>query len=299
MAEDRPLGMLPEQEGERADGREERRDEDDGDVRGVHQADRIPTASSAGHSVGEGELDAGRFDVGDEEEDPYRADQGDERIRRLYHDLLDPPARELGAVVVPEIEDGLRDRARGGASRARGLPVERPRENLLGNSARNEQGDPGANSPLRDDLIHEEHEVRAREQLDDDQELRKEVSVARRNDAEQERSVQVRDEGRGRRQEPEDLRDRLDEDHDNHEEFLRALVDALVLVVLQVEIDDLRAREELHDDRGGDDRTDPEMHEGALGPREDGAQAREKVDDVPLVQAVNENIRHGELQDQG
>src|SRR2546427_11647337 len=82
--------MLPEEEGEHADIREDRGDEDDGDVRGVHQANRISTASSAGHAVGEGKLDPGRFDVGDEEEDRNRADQGDGEIGRLDDDLLDP-----------------------------------------------------------------------------------------------------------------------------------------------------------------------------------------------------------------
>src|SRR3989449_713290 len=137
VAEDGPLRMLPEEEGEHADIREDRGDEDDGDVRGVHQANRISTASSAGHAVGEGKLDPGRFDVGDEEEDRNGTNQADEGIRRLDHDLLDPSARELRPRVVLEIVHGLRNRAGGGgASRPRRLPIEGPREDLLRHAAR-------------------------------------------------------------------------------------------------------------------------------------------------------------------
>ena len=249
--------------------------------------------------MGQGKFDTGRFDVGDNEENHDCPDERDQRIRWLDHDLFDPAVREPGSGVVLEIPHGLRNRARGDrASCARRLPVEGPRENLLGHAARDEQRDPGSDSPFRDDLVHEEHEVRTSEKLQDDEQLRQHVTVPARDEAEQDGSVEGAHEAARGREEAEDLRDRLHEDHYDHEELLRSLVDALVFVVLEVQVDDLRAREQLHDDRGRDDRSDAEMHQGALRPCEDRAETGEEVDHVRPVEAVDEDVRHGEVENQ-
>ena len=249
--------------------------------------------------MGQGKFDSRRFDVGDDEENHDRPDERDQRIRRLDHDLFDPAVRELARGQVLQVVDRLRDRARRDQPSARGrFPVEGPGENLLGHAARDEQGDPRSDPPFRDDLVHEEHEVRTSEELEDDEQFRQDVTVADRDEAEQQGSVQGRHEAARGREEAENLRDRLHEDHDDHEELLRSLVDALVFVVLEVQVDDLRAREQLHDDRGRDDRSDAEMHQGALGPREDRTETGEEIDHVRPVEAVDEDVRHGEIEDE-
>src|SRR5437867_485958 len=178
------------------------------------------------------------------------------------------------------------------------LEVERSREDLLRDPACDKERNARADAPLRHDLVHQEHEVGAAEELRDDEELGPRLPMARRKHTEEARPVQARHERRGGGQESVDLRDRLDEDHHDHEEFLGPLVDALVFVVLQIEVDDLRPGEELHDDRGGDDRADAEMHQRPLGAREDGPEAREEVDDVRPIEAIDEDVRHREVDDE-
>ena len=160
VANDGPFRVLPEQEGEHADIREDGGDQDHGDIRRVHQPDWVAAASPPGHAMGQGELNPRRLDVGDDQENRDRPDERDERIRGGDHDLFDSATRELAPGISLQVVDGLRNRAGGNrAAGLRGLPVERPREDLLGDAARDEQGDPRSDSPLRDDLVHQEHEI--------------------------------------------------------------------------------------------------------------------------------------------
>ena len=162
MAEDRPLRMLPEQEAKHRDVRKDRRDQDHGDVRRVEEPDWVPTTCPPRHPVGERQLNPCGFDVRNDEEDRHRPDQRDQGVRRLEHHALEASARDLARVDALEIVDGLWNRPGGDAGLSR-LPVERAREDLLCNPRCDEQGDPGPDSPLRHDLVHQEHEVTPRE----------------------------------------------------------------------------------------------------------------------------------------
>src|SRR5438094_7212248 len=160
MPDDGPFGVLPEQEGEHADIREDGGDQDHGDIRRVHQPDWVAAASPPGNAMDQVELNPRRLDVGDDQEYGDRTDERDERIRGGDHDLLDSAARKLAPGIVLQVVHGLRNRAGGNrAAGLGGLPVERPREDLLGDAARDEQGDPRSDSPLRDDLVHQAYEI--------------------------------------------------------------------------------------------------------------------------------------------
>ena len=152
-----------------------------------------------------------------------------------------------------------------------------------------EQRDPAADPPLRDDLVHQEDEVAAEDELGDDDGVREQEAVPGGERAE------GRDERARRREVPVDLGDRFDEDHRNDDDLLRPLVDPFVLVVGEVEVDDLRAGEQLHDDRPGDDRADPEVHERALRPGQDRTVACEQVDDGRLVDAEEVDVGQQEV----
>src|SRR3989339_1298236 len=166
-----------------------------------------------------------------------------------------------------EYVDGLRDRACGRVVRAhrggrvRGVPIESAREYLLRDARGYEQRYAAAYAPLGHDLVHEEHQVRADEQLHDYECPGYALAVPS-----EQRGHAVRELGR-RLHEAVHLGHRLDQYHDEHQELLGALVDRLVLLVLEVELDDLRAREELHDDGPGDDRAYAQVHQRELRAR--------------------------------
>ena len=93
-------------------------------------------------------------------------------------------------------------------------------------------------------------------------------------------AVHVGDEGGGRNEVTEHLRDCFYEDHDDDQELLGSLVDRFVVVVGQIKPDDLGADEQLHDDRPVTIGPMPEMHQGALGTGQDGPVGAEDIDDV-------------------
>ncbi len=111
-------------------------------------------------------------------------------------------------------------------------------------------------------------------------------------------SPDVANQSRGWDQVAEHLGHRFHQDHDQDEELLRALIDRLVVRVGEIELDDLGAHEQLHDDGRRDYRADAEVHQRTLSPGENGAIGSEDVYGPALVQAVDEDVCHHEVEDQ-
>jgi len=111
-------------------------------------------------------------------------------------------------------------------------------------------------SPLRDDLIHQEHEIRSGEELDDDQDLGQERPVTDEMTPNRNEPVQRADESRGRGEESEDLRTASTKIIRMTRNFWSPGTRSCPRRPGGPG-DDLRAREELHDDRRRDDRPDP------------------------------------------
>ncbi len=176
------------------------------------------------------------------------------------------------------------------------VPVDRPGEYGLRYAGGDEQRDPASYSPLGHHFVHEEDEVRADEQLryyDDARQVGAAEHPLRSGHV-----VEAGDKGIGGDQVAKHLRDGLHEDHDDDQELLGPLVHRLVLVVGKVELDDLRADEQLHDDRRGDDRADAQMHQRTLRAGKDRPIRTEDVDDPALVQSKEEHVGHYEVEDQ-
>jgi hypothetical protein len=112
------------------------------------------------------------------------------------------------------------------------------------------------------------------------------------------RPLQSPDEGGRGDQVTEHLGNGLYQDHYDHQELLGTLVDRLVLIVREVQLYDLGTDEQLHDDRGGHDRADPQMHQGALGPGQYRPVRTENVDDIFLVEPIKVHVGHHEVEDQ-
>jgi hypothetical protein len=155
----------------------------------------------------------------------------------------------------------------------------------------NEERDAAAEAPLRDDLVHEEDEIAADAELGDDHGAGDAEAVAAPPAVEHGLRVRVG------LKEAEHLRDGLDEDHDDDQDLLGSLVDRLVLAVREVELDDLRADEQLHDDAARDDGADAQVHERSALSGEDRAEGGEDVELRP--EAVDVDVREDEVGQKG
>jgi len=138
---------------------------------------------------------------------------------------------------------------------------ERLPHNRLANVRCNEQRDAGAEPvTLLQQLVQRDHDHARDEQLQDDEDRVPRAKLAHV-------AVHAGD----------DVRDGLADGHQDAEQLLRAAEQRAVLLQTLVDIDDLRAGEELHDEARGDDGRNAEFHQRAAVGGEQDAHPVERV----------------------
>ncbi len=280
--------VAPEEEGEHVDVRQKRGHQNHGNVRGVDQTDGILPTVATHLAVRQRQLKTAGFGVGDHKEHHHRREQRCDRIHVCEQDGLETVHRHH--LLIGRFSEHVEDhrqrpcrRVLNGVRHAcgRGQPGEGTHEGGLGHTCGDEQRDTGTNAPFADQFVEQEHEVGPSEQLCNNHRIGPT------------QTVRV-DEELSRVEETVGLRDRLDGDHDEDEQFLHALVHRLVFAVGQVKTDDLRTCEQLHDDGAGHDGTNAEVHDGTGGTGHDGAETAEQVERLPR-KAEQQHVGHREV----
>ena len=151
-------------------------------------------------------------------------------------------------------------------------------------TGRDEERNTGTNAPLADQFVQQEHEVRTGKELRHDDEVGPTQAVGV-------------DEPLAGVKEPVGLRNGLDGNHDENEEFLHTLVHRLVFGVAEVETNDLGTGKQLHDDRTRNDGTDAQVHDGTRSTGHDRAETAEQVKRLS-GQTEQHDVGHGEVDDE-
>ena len=198
--------------------------------------------------MGERDLDPRRLHVDDDQEDRERRDEREQ----VLPEVLD----------VTAARDPDRDQAREEPDRVRvrdRQPVQEPVDQALRDPGDDEEPDPGTDPPLGHDLVHEDDQDAADDELEED-DRGKERGVA---------AEVLRSDDRIGLHEPADqLRQALHDDHHEDQDLLQAHVEDLATGLGGVDLEDVGALEELEHDRGSDDRADPQVDDRARGPGE-------------------------------
>ena len=256
--------------------------EDDGNVAGVEELDRVGAVLAAVARRLDRQIDAEALEVDDDGED--------ENGREEVHQVGQVAAVEglaqaadlvlAGGQQVEEGDDGalkLRSATGVDGGRAEGLP-----HYSLADVRGDEEGDTGAKAvALLQQLVEEEDDEAGDEELDDDQQADAGANVAR---------VAVHA--------GHDV-DNCLADGDHHaEELLRAVEQRPVLGRI-ADFDDLRAGEQLHNQTGGDDRGDTEFHQRATIGGENDAHPVEGIGRVGGHDAEEGNLAANEEDEEG
>ena len=163
------------------------------------------------------------------------------------------------------------------AHRREGLP-----DDGLADVGRDEERDAGAEAvALLEQLVEDEHDDAGAEELQDDQ---RRVAVAQLRH----RAVHAGC----------DVGDGLADGDDDAKELLGALEEHAVLLEAVVDLDDLGARQELHDHAGRDDRRDAQLHQRAAVGGEDDAHPVERVGRLGGLDAVERDLAADEEDEQ-
>ena len=93
------------------------------------------------------------------------------------------------------------------------------------------------------------------------------------------------------------MRNRLDWNHDQDEELLHTLIHGLVIAVGQIQTDDLRTCEKLHNNRTSNDWTDTQVHDGTRRTSHDGTETAEQVHGL-TAQSIEHDVGHSEVNDE-
>eukprot|EP00618_Florenciella_parvula_P001379 CAMPEP_0119541236 /NCGR_PEP_ID=MMETSP1344-20130328/52833_1 /TAXON_ID=236787 /ORGANISM="Florenciella parvula, Strain CCMP2471" /LENGTH=535 /DNA_ID=CAMNT_0007585181 /DNA_START=198 /DNA_END=1803 /DNA_ORIENTATION=- len=267
---------------EEVEVRHERGLEDDRHVRGVEELDRVARLLAAVLHVLDLEVDAPALEVDyDHEDQDGRQKVRDVRQVRPVERLLErADLVRAGDDEVEERDDGALElgaltRVDGG--RGEGLP-----DDVLARVGRDEERDARAQTvALLHELVEGDDHDASEEELEHDQD-----GVTRAEGAE--RAVGAREHvGHG-----------LAEGDDDAEELLGALEQRTVLLEALVDLDDVRARKQLHDEARGDDRRDAELHQRAAVRREEHADPVERVRRLRGLDAVERNLAAHEEDEQ-
>ena len=221
--------------------------QDDRHVARVEQLDRVHLLRPAPVLGRHGEVHAEALEVDDDQEhDDGREQVCDVGQRRAVERLLQ--RLDLVAARQQQVEQRDDGPLELGAARSRdGVGREGLPDDVLADVGRDEQRDPGPEAvALLQQLVEADDDDARAEELEDDQTRVHGAEVAH---------VAVHAAA--------DVGDRL-ADRDQHaEQFLGPVQEVAVGLDAVVDVDDLRAGEELHHEAGGDDGGDAELHAGA------------------------------------
>ena len=236
--------------------------------------------------MAERDLHSHGLGVDNHHEDEDRRDDREQRALS-QKELLDPLCGEqIGELGRPEDDrEPRRDDPRIAGQPA---PGEHSPEEALAHAGDDEQADPAADAPLRDDLVQKQDEDTADEHLRKDEQLDRRLAVrggefgTRRKEATQKHH---RKRGQG--------------GHGNHQQLLEALIEHLIARIVGVESQEASATKQLHDDAGGDDRADPHLEDRSLFAGEDRAELPEDVFAGSLGgEAPEEDVREEKVHEQ-
>mmetsp|Transcript_72030 Transcript_72030/g.201041 ORF Transcript_72030/g.201041 Transcript_72030/m.201041 type:complete len:317 (-) Transcript_72030:255-1205(-) len=254
--------------------RHERRLQDDGDVRGVEQLDRIGPLLAADLLVLHTQVHTEALEVNHDEEHQDGGKQVGQVRGRLSVEGLSQGCH-LVAPRRQEVE-GRHD----GAFELRALACVHRRgrkrlpDNALTDVGSDEQRDPRTNAvSLLHELVQKQHDHARKEQLEDDQE-----GVPRAELAE----VPVHA--------AHDVGYRLAHGDEHAEKLLSPVEQVAVLLQALVHVDDAAARQQLHDHARGDDRRDAELHQAATVGRQNHPHPVEGVRGLRCHDAVQRDL---------
>ena len=219
--------------------------QDDGHVGGVEELDGVRALHAALGSVLDRQVHAEALEVDDDEEDEHRRHE----VRQVgqvlaVEGLLD--ALPLIGTRDDEVEEGDEGALElGAAARVDRRRRERLPHDGLADVGRDEERDAGAEPiPLLEQLVEDDDDDAGDEELQDDQDR-----VARAQLAHV--TIHARD----------DVRHRLTHRDQDPKELLSAREECTVFLEALVDVDDLGAGEQLHDQAGSDDGRDAQLHE--------------------------------------